>query len=285
MTVISVLYVDDDEDEFVILADVFKQISDITEDDVLELTWTKDFTEGLSKYISGKFDICLLDYQLGGKNAHEFLSCVRLYMNQTPIIVLTHHNGLSLDIGLMECGIRAFLPKSDITAISLERTIRHVLGEFKHAGMEAHLSQYWEVTTSKNILCVEDDLDDYEILHHNLSNIKTTHYHSTHVTNLQLATQEYLGNNHYDACLLDYNLGADSGLDMLHELGESINRTPIIMLTNYDDPSLDRISMELGVSGFLPKSRATEDELERMLRYVIHYTDKVIHSNHIKIKG
>lgn len=276
MAVISVLCVDDDEDEFVILADMFKQMRSLTEDDVLELTWVKDFTEGLRRYISGKFDVCLLDYHLGVKNAHEFLWCVRLYMNQAPIIVLTHHNEFSLDVGLMECGVRAFLPKSDITPISLERTIRHVLGEFKHTGMEGYISQHWKVAANKNILCVEDDPDDYEILRHNLSDIKTTNYHSTHVTNLQAATQQYLGNNHYDACLLDYDLGADCGLDILHELGENINRTPIIMLTNYDDPSLDRISMELGISGLLLKSYATTEKLERMLRYAIHYADKVV---------
>ncbi len=284
MTTISVLYVDDDEDEFIILDDVFKQINDLIDDDILELTddrfeliCEKDFSEGIKKYISGKFDVCLLDYRLGEKNANEFLRSVFLYLDQAPIIVLTHHDEWPLDVCLMEHGIRSFIAKSDITPISLERIIRHVLDEFKHSGMVTNISQHWEVKASKNVLCVEDDLDDYEILRHNLNDIKSTVYHPTHVTNLKAATEEYLGNHHYDICLLDYKLGADSGLDMLQELGTNISRIPVVMLTNFDDPVLDHISMKLGVSGFLPKSQATKDQLERMLRYVIHYSDRVVY--------
>lgn len=283
MTTISVLYIDDDEDEFCILDDVFKQINGHIENDILELTddrfeltCEKEFSEGIKKYISGKFDVCLLDYRLGERNANEFLRSVFLYLDKTPIIVLTHCNEWPLDVYLMEHGIRFFLAKSDITPASLESTIRHVQDEFKHSGMVTNISQHWEVKASKNVLCVEDDLDDYEILRHNLSDIKSTIYHPTHVTNLKAATAEYLGNHHYDICLLDYKLGADSGLQMLQDLGTNISRIPVVMLTNIDDPILDHISMKLGASGFLPKSKASKDQLERMLRYVIHYSDRVV---------
>ena len=72
-------------------------------------------------------------------------------------------------------------------------------------------------------------------------------------------------------CLLDYNLGARTGLDLLREVLARGCRTPIIMLTGNDDREVDVKAMEAGAADYLVKGQFGGPHLERSIRYAIGF--------------
>ncbi len=82
-------------------------------------------------------------------------------------------------------------------------------------------------------------------------------------------------NGGYDACLMDYNLGSYSGLDLLQEATHRGNRTPIVMLTGHGNREVDLGALEAGAAEFLEKEKLNRMMLARTLRYAIkHQQDK-----------
>jgi diguanylate cyclase (GGDEF)-like protein/PAS domain S-box-containing protein len=70
-----------------------------------------------------------------------------------------------------------------------------------------------------------------------------------------------------DVCLLDYQLGERSGIDLLKALEETGVRTPVVMLTAQTDHQLDLDAMKAGAVDFLVKGEFTGAVLERVVRY------------------
>lgn len=73
----------------------------------------------------------------------------------------------------------------------------------------------------------------------------------------------------FDACLLDYQLGPRSGLDLLREIGELGIDTPVIFVTSESSPAIDDQAMQLGALDYLVKFELSPRSLERSLRYTI----------------
>ena len=72
-----------------------------------------------------------------------------------------------------------------------------------------------------------------------------------------------------DVCLLDYNLGSRSGLDLLRSVQQAGCKTPIVMLTARSDRALDLEAMNAGAVDFLIKGDFDAAFLDRVLRYSI----------------
>ncbi len=70
-----------------------------------------------------------------------------------------------------------------------------------------------------------------------------------------------------DVCLLDYQLGERSGLELLKALDERGVRTPVVMLTATTDHQLDLDAMNAGAVDYLVKGEFTGAVLERVVRY------------------
>jgi diguanylate cyclase (GGDEF)-like protein/PAS domain S-box-containing protein len=71
----------------------------------------------------------------------------------------------------------------------------------------------------------------------------------------------------FDVCLLDYQLGEHSGLDLLRAASARGCRTPIVMLTARTDRELDVEAMKAGAVDFLIKGEFGGAFLERVVRY------------------
>ena len=82
---------------------------------------------------------------------------------------------------------------------------------------------------------------------------------------------ETLLSGRHELCLLDYNLGARTGLDLLREAMARGCRTPIIMLTGNDDWEVDVKAMEAGAADYLVKGQFGRPALERSIRYAIGF--------------
>jgi diguanylate cyclase (GGDEF)-like protein len=116
------------------------------------------------------------------------------------------------------------------------------------------------------VLLVEDDEDDYvltrDLLAEGFGAPVSVVWAGTRADGLQRLTHD-----HFDVALLDYNLGSETGIELLREARARGCRTPVIMLTGQDDRATDLNAMHAGAADYLVKGRVTGDMLERAIRY------------------
>ncbi len=118
------------------------------------------------------------------------------------------------------------------------------------------------------LLLVDDDEEDYIITKNILSDIKNQQYSIDWVSTYESALIE-MQKDGYDLFLIDYNLGAKTGIDLINEVTEKNKAIPIIILTGQDNREIDLMAMKKGVSDFLIKGKIEADLLERSIRYAI----------------
>ena len=82
---ISVLLIEDDEDDYFLTVDLFEMIDTRR----FVVTWADNVESGITELQSGKHDICLIDYRLGPVTGVEVLESCREALRSTPAIVLT----------------------------------------------------------------------------------------------------------------------------------------------------------------------------------------------------
>ncbi len=124
------------------------------------------------------------------------------------------------------------------------------------------------MTSPIRVLLIEDDDDDRLIAVEFLEDVEGIEYDVTWVDTAQ-AGIEMLAKNEHDVCLLDYRLGAMTGLEVLDAVRELSPTPPCILLTGQNDAETDRAATEAGATDFLVKGDFTGAELERAMRYSI----------------
>jgi len=92
-----------------------------------EMAWAQTFEEGLSLLLTGGYEACLLDFQLGARDGLELLRAARSQSCDTPVIFLTADSSERVDEAAMEAGASDYLVKGEITPRVLERSIRYSL--------------------------------------------------------------------------------------------------------------------------------------------------------------
>jgi PAS domain S-box-containing protein len=83
---------------------------------------------------------------------------------------------------------------------------------------------------------------------------------------------EAMVSGQHDVCLLDYRLGAYTGLEVMERSRRRGGRIPVILLTGQSDHEVDRQALAAGVSDFLVKSQMTPVLLERSIRYTVQHS-------------
>lgn len=120
----------------------------------------------------------------------------------------------------------------------------------------------------RKVLLIEDDRGQARIIETSFNNFVREkfelHWASTYEDGLTA-----LREGKFDACLLDYQLGPRSGLDLLREIGPLGIDTPVIFVTSETSGSIDDQAMQLGALDYLVKFELTPRSLERSLRYTI----------------
>lgn len=117
------------------------------------------------------------------------------------------------------------------------------------------------------VLLVDDDEDEYLITRDLFAGIDR-HYQLSWARTYQDAREQMVGGCH-DAYLVDYHLGAQTGLDLLRDVKAAGCQAPILILTGAGDRSIDLDAMEAGADDYLEKSELTASLLERSLRYAL----------------
>jgi diguanylate cyclase (GGDEF)-like protein len=119
------------------------------------------------------------------------------------------------------------------------------------------------------VLLIEDDEDDYLLTRELLSKLKSPPIYLNWISSYQdgLAAIE---RNEYDVYLVDYHLGASSGLELLrHARSEESFGRPLIMLTGQESLDVDMEAIRAGASDYLLKSQVNTSLLERSIHHAI----------------
>jgi diguanylate cyclase (GGDEF)-like protein len=119
---------------------------------------------------------------------------------------------------------------------------------------------------SLRVLLVEDDEDDYVLTRALLERIPGARVALEWVATYEAGRDALLRGDH-DACLLDFRLGARTGLELLEEAVALGCRTPVLLLTGLGDRETDQAALRAGAADYLVKAEITAPMLERAIRY------------------
>jgi two-component system, cell cycle sensor histidine kinase and response regulator CckA len=128
---IRVLVVDDDEDDFIIARDLFAEI----DREAYLIEWACSYEAALGSMLAQKHDVFLIDFRLGARSGLELLREAQENGVNAPMILLTGQSERDVDMEAIRSGAEDFLVKGQISARSLERSVRYSI-ERKRAEQE-----------------------------------------------------------------------------------------------------------------------------------------------------
>ncbi len=123
MKKLKILLVEDDEHDYFIFKRYLSEIKNVS----YFLTWADTFKKGIAEIEKDSHDIYIFDYILGIETGIDLIKHCNALEIQAPILLLTGVGSQATDIQAVELGAADYLVKSDINAITLERSLRHAV--------------------------------------------------------------------------------------------------------------------------------------------------------------
>lgn len=120
---IKIAIVDDDEDDYFIIADYIEKINRAN----LKVEWLNDYATALDKIKAAAYNIYFIDYRLGNETGLTLLQEAMNAGCEEPIVLLTGKGNRTIDIEAMQSGATDYLVKSELNTDKLERCIRYSL--------------------------------------------------------------------------------------------------------------------------------------------------------------
>jgi PAS domain S-box-containing protein len=122
-----------------------------------------------------------------------------------------------------------------------------------------------------NLLVVEDDTDDFFLVDELLRSQLQAR------TQLACSVDEAIlriSQSKFDVILLDYALGAKTGLDLLEHVRESGVATPVIFLTGHGDEEIVVRALQAGAVDYLSKARLNAASLASAVHHALALAEK-----------
>ncbi len=119
-----------------------------------------------------------------------------------------------------------------------------------------------------SILILDDDEDDFMITSDYLKSISGNSFQIYWCSKYEEGLECVKGSS-YDLFMVDYRLGAKTGIDFLKEAKKFDTGLPIVLLTGKGNYNIDLQSMEHGAIDYLVKTELTTEKIERTVRYAI----------------
>ncbi|HEX6192420.1 MAG TPA: ATP-binding protein [Chitinophagaceae bacterium] len=120
---INVVIIDDDEDDYFIIADYLGGI----EGSRFKIDWCNNYELAKQKIGEKAYDIYFVDYRLGNRTGLELLKETIGSGFDDPIVLLTGKGNKDIDVKAMQFGATDYLIKSELNTEKLERCIRYSL--------------------------------------------------------------------------------------------------------------------------------------------------------------
>jgi PAS domain S-box-containing protein len=128
--------------------------------------------------------------------------------------------------------------------------------------MQERKEQTWR------ILHVDDDEDDYILTRSMLNQAHGSTIAVEWASSFEMG-QKMLEADHYDAALIDYDLGTGTGVELIREFVDRGYTAPLILYTGRGSYDVDVEAMRAGATIYLPKGEVNPLSLERSIRYAI----------------
>jgi PAS domain S-box-containing protein len=140
--------------------------------------------------------------------------------------------------------------------------------------------------TPIRILIIDDDEDDFFITSEYIKAIEGKSFVIDWCHKYQDGLDN-MCNGMYDLYLVDYRLGAKTGLDLLKEAMQCNCEEPIILLTGKGNQYIDIEAMQAGAVDYLLKPELNTEKLERCIRYSLErsVSTKSLRANERKFRG
>lgn len=120
---IRVLLVEDDEDDFVIIRNLLKEVGELS----IKIDWESDSEAALKRIELQEHDVYLIDFRLGACTGLELLTEARANGVDSPFVLLTGSGGSTLDRDAIDLGAADYLVKGQFDGRLLSRSIRYAL--------------------------------------------------------------------------------------------------------------------------------------------------------------
>lgn len=117
------------------------------------------------------------------------------------------------------------------------------------------------------LLLIDDDEDSYVLVRDFVAE-STGDWSVTWAPTYQRGLAE-LASGAYDAALLDFHLGARTGVELLEAVRDMQHLPPIVLLTGQGDRTIDLAAMATGASDYLDKGSLSPVLLERTVRHAL----------------
>lgn len=121
--IVRLVVIDDDEDDYVLVADVVDRITGMR----CELSWASTWDEGLARVREGAGDVYLVDYLLGAHSGIDLMREAAAAGNRAPMILLTGQGNPEIDAAALAAGAADYLVKRDLDPERLSRAMRYAL--------------------------------------------------------------------------------------------------------------------------------------------------------------
>lgn len=124
-----------------------------------------------------------------------------------------------------------------------------------------------------SVLLVEDDRDDFVLTEELLQSVEGQEYAVSWSASYESALRELMLHK-FDVALVDYQIGARTGLDFISRIGPDYPHCPMILLTGLRSHDIDLAAQEAGAADYLVKDSLTEELLDRSIRYARHHAQR-----------
>jgi PAS domain S-box-containing protein len=144
----------------------------------------------------------------------------------------------------------------------------------------------YDLSKPVRILIIDDDEDDFILTSGYLKAIQDRVLDIQWCYNYKTALQQ-IASKAFDLYLVDYRLGAKTGIDLLKEAMNMNCEEPIILLTGKGNSNIDKQAMEMGAVDYLIKAELTTEKLERCIRYSLERaaSTKALRANEKKYRN
>ena len=153
--VLRLLVVDGDEADFRRLRDLLARAADTQ----FHVDWASTFDGGMRRLAAGAYDLCLVEYRLGGRDGLDFIRLAQRRGFETPIILTASRPERRIDLESMELGAADYIDKEQMRDDRLERAIRFAVARRLGAERLGRLAQYDDLTGLANRALFGDRLE------------------------------------------------------------------------------------------------------------------------------
>ena len=233
-----------------------------------EVVWSKDGTQGFQKISEIKPDLILLDVGMPNMTGYEILTAKTkdAALKDIPVVIISD-SGDSVEISrVLALGVRDDLVKVQLTPEEGLAKVKNQLGE-KVLDISTGAVPSGASLNGKKILWIEDDEFLSSIITQRLAKEKGIVMSGTKGGDVVGLAEHEMP----DIIMLDILLPGMDGMEILKQLKSNgkTKHIPVIVFSNFDDKTKIEQSKDLGAAGFFVKASINLDEIVNEMRKAI----------------